>query len=458
MSNPEIPKPELFVDVGYANQMVGKLAVDDYIESGGHPADIYNLPRALEDQAVPLVNNAAPNNATREEVLEQARFILGTMGKGNSAKGLRLHIQRRAHHLGIAVDDYYLNGPGMFGGLRGLQRELGLDDIDKRFRFSDYDLEDILDHLQMVEGEEEKRPTVEILWRRIREEKKDEITPRTITKQIALSEALEFLGYPNIRSWKTNEEFEIWGVDYTLANGRLPNRVSMGLLSAEDRSPSPSIASVRFERINIYKSKVWERLENEIQTIRQELDAGLLPPSLFSGVRSLADAVKRYRIFNLVNSLAPRADVKGKVFIATGDFKGSAFVAAINRYARTTSKEKVIDTARHMGSFPYIFVRGDYLAKLQYEPHTKPHRDYERYEKRVLKEISQFEDNHVGGVRITKTRFLASGFFVRTLESQRPEEAYPPGSPQAIAAIKRATWVPGTASKFTIFNSKGSEK
>jgi hypothetical protein len=118
----EVKKPQFYYDVSSEQVLFGDAAYAAHIEAGGHPADIVSLKTALGDKSVPLVQrHSESKGSTKEDIVMAARWILEIMGHENSSKGLRTHIVRRAHALGLIANDHYIARPDMYGSLRALK-------------------------------------------------------------------------------------------------------------------------------------------------------------------------------------------------------------------------------------------------------------------------------------------------------------------------------------------------
>ena len=317
--------PEYFYDRSTDQLLLGKVALDEHIKAGGHPADLQDVTSLVEYLLAGKKNltQEAPPSApygsfNREKAIQDGTFILNLISVIGPNRTMTARLLENAWLLGHTGNSVHqIRGANAFRSVIRYQEAVGENKFHKKSHFDDLSLDDLVEFMRRVSEEEGQKPSLTILTRRAKEGR-DEPSARVIRRLIkrhdpslTFYDLFEMAGYQeSTHSW-SNERYELWGVDYVWANqGRAPSVRALDYYSSKRRGPSSHGVTSRYETIGPYHDRLTARLQETFQNLFDEIETGLitgaLPAEIISGTKSEWTAAKRYIRYSLVDEVVGR--------------------------------------------------------------------------------------------------------------------------------------------------------
>lgn len=253
------------------------------------------------------------SNWTRLDWIHHGQWALGLINEEGEEELIRDHFVN-LRHLGLGsllATPFYRH----FSNLTEFKVEVGSIITRAPKQYADMSIPDLINHGCQLARKLGRPPT---------RADYDQVartgggpTAQIITEQLSIGELNEYMGYPDITSWDT-EDYISWGVRFrrTNPNMRLTTRI-IRVLSKQGLGPSERPIYSRFSSLPVYFNLVEEHYRVE-ENNRQELlnakrkrytrmaEQGLLPPeALESDEALLSYGGKRLVIDRLAPNLTP---------------------------------------------------------------------------------------------------------------------------------------------------------
>lgn len=365
---------EINFDIGTGQLLIGRLAVEQHIGSGGHPADIFPLKELLCGELASSVKfsdtNRGPNrwaHVRTEDIIETGRWLMNIVSD-NGSKKLPARTIVLAARLGLIPGREAIESPKRFGSISNFQREIEADKVVWRESFKDWDDIDILIHLHKIGQEEDQRPTMPIIDRRTIVEKRKEPGYRFIKSRIPLPEAYERAGFVFARDWD-KRKFDEWGVMFYMANDRVPTRSEMDKLASEGKSPSSSAIYDQYDSFVDFGDSVKKAYENrralKINDLKSSLRKDEFPGELIEDISDADEAIRRVGRFRTIGLLFPSYPKMQRVRMSMYDVQGQTFVDYLALRDSRIEKWLVEAAALYRICYPELFPGGDYTKSLK---------------------------------------------------------------------------------------------
>lgn len=353
---------QIHIDIINGTYILGGIALGEYLEAGGHPADVVPLAKALVDESIQLPekrHRAGRNSFDREAAITDGRFLVNLVHSYDPEASVSARLMERAYSLGVIKHSpSQVRKPSTFGSYLAFQEAVGEENQTVRRRFDNFSFDDLVEHVQRVGQEEGCKPTVEIFDKRA--EERDEPSSTVIRRLIApksFFELYEAAGYSETTHHWSNERIELVGVSYIWANeGRVPSARALNSLKRRGLSPTQHSAYGRYGTLSNYQDSVIARFGEQFNSLLSELESGLkegvLPMDIIKGVKSEWEMVTRYIKYKLISETAGKTIDPDSLIAASIDLGRLPDAEFLNNYpfadletARAAAKERGLEGA-----------------------------------------------------------------------------------------------------------------
>lgn len=325
-------QPEYYYDLSSGSMLLGRAAVESYIESGGHPADIIGLGTVLRDTDIELPIKSRgidTDDWQRQDYINYGRWLVNIINPPTDRKSKTLNerILARARDLGIGPNPYRLIKTAGFKHTVNFYHELGLENAQLRrdnHAFDDWDDAKYGDYLRSIGAKIGRRPSRED----IRSESMDDPTRPSeyhiSTRFGSFGKAMEAAGYTVVANWEEQDYID-WGVRFMQANnGYRPTQSAVDYLSKLDLGPSATTISNHFGSLREFQAKVeeshqlnaneaGEQTADTVNELQAWISEDKLPLEVLRGSRTPTEIVRRFALYKVLNSLLPHNLVTAKV-------------------------------------------------------------------------------------------------------------------------------------------------
>jgi hypothetical protein len=385
-------QPEFYYDVSSSQLLLGKVALDNHIESGGHPADVYRLGSLLRDEELEMggVNDSMDTKQwTRTDFLSYGKWLINVVDPPTKPKSKTLNVKivERAKKMGLGAGLDAIRSPHNFGSMRSYYDHLKLDNAQRigtyKRKFEDWELNDFVNHIKKVARRLDKKPTKQDLYRMSRRNRKSP-SPDIIARRYGgFRKVLEYAGFPDIHSWE-REDFINWGVRCMLANdGKLPTVVMIDYLSSKKAGPGSPTVIRRFGKVRVFQEETALAYQKEVERRRQDredklniiakgIDSGSLPKELFDDVEDESEIIARYGKYLVVRKIGLSPRIDGIINMCASGKNGNGFVPAVKRYAiglygsvASYDAGEIETTAMALGVDEDIWPRDEFMQTLR---------------------------------------------------------------------------------------------
>lgn len=355
--------------------LIGEKGVAKHLAAGGDLKELRNLKDLLEDNDLDAggykFDSEQYANWGRDDYIKYGQWLSGVIDPHTKvARSLTVRILERASMLGLGPSPYVIRGGRFYNKISEYQKDLGLARIIRRNHYSAWTLETAVEHIEKVGAEEDCKPSIPILEKRL-SEGKDEPTPRILRGVIgplSLNKLYELAGYIDTRGWD-NPRYLEWGVRYIDANGEIPTAWSMNTLSKQNKGPSSNGAITHFGSVGKFQRELVEFYERETQrrqterhrTLREILEqrvGNTLPRQLFSEAQSEEDILIRYTKYKILDDLFPTIVGGIKIRLSSTGQVGNSFIAIVAQFSEDFPGHLIDEMkarSKEIGTFNQIF-------------------------------------------------------------------------------------------------------
>ena len=368
MTSPEVDPSDTptYFDLYSGGLIIGQAAYEAAIEAmerGGYPADIRHLPEIVDnDEILPSYTRGWRDKYkdwTREDFINNGRWLLKITGNLTSPRISRLS------RLGLHANTSTI--AARFGGLPAYHKAIGQNEVSAYGAFTDWDIVDVVTHLYAMGQEENKRPSLKMISRRIASGKEepgafviDRIVPPLI--------AIELSGYVMPRNWQ-KRQYQEWGYLFYLANKRLPNKSDLDVLSPKYLAPSHGGTALTFEgQFTDFKASiirmVRDRRKIQLQEIAQEFRKS--PEKvLLENYESNEELIRRVGRYKIIKQLLTKSSLSTNIQLSRYDVIGEEFISYLQRQDKRIEDWMVEGAARRVMCYPELFPDGDFYSQLE---------------------------------------------------------------------------------------------
>ncbi len=384
-------KLEYYFDASNGSVLAGKLAVREYIKSGGERESLQGLGELLGNPELPLPESNFKrfdaSEWTRKDYLKYGRWLNRVVGVTVTGKSLNEPVLWRARKLGLGPSPRRIGAE--FGSTSLYYKALGLTETHRISPFNDWLQEDYVRYIQHVGEEIESRPTYKELHARSLENTNNP-SPTIIAKQFGgrkLGPVVELAGYPDIHSWEL-DDFVNWGVKFMLANdGLVPSARKINFFSTKGLGPSGRVIMDKFGKLSdyqqtvliAYQDKIEEREQErkeKIEEINKALADNMVPAEIFDDTKNDNEKILRYARYVVLDHLLPDSFAANKISISTMSnptVQKAGFVCSIKKANNAITPGDIESAALYLGVFDVLWPLDDYMERLKMpEEQIKP--------------------------------------------------------------------------------------
>lgn len=384
-STPQPEKPEYSYDILTGQMLLGRIAINSHIESGGHPEDLRELGNFLVSNenfvtpnatSEPLTSNARiDSDWTKTNYINYAKWLhrLTADCVPETKKALNQHVFKRARLAGVGPSFYPVVNKNRFGSLANLYREAKIYPTHIIGVFDDWDAYDIADYIKGLGESIGRRPTRQDLremW--VSEPTKypsDVYIHSRFPSNGGLGRAMELAGYIVPELW-SDQDYIDWGVKFMMANDeKIPTSRDMLFLSAQRLGPSSRTIMNKFDKMRDYQFLVVKTLRDRAEIVENDkqeklrdieigLNSGRFPAQLFSNVSREEEKIVRRAKYLVLDTLLQESNYEAKISISTEagkSYREMGFVRSIRKINSTTTAGDVESTALYLGVFDDIW-------------------------------------------------------------------------------------------------------
>ena len=343
--------------------LLGKVALEQYLESGGHPADVSELGEFIRSNRP--INQKQKRSSelgklTDQQHLDSLRWLRGVLPAPQSQKQrwLNEEVITRASYLGLVASPRQLSHPKRFGSISNVFRQLG--DKDNNIRYHDLTTDKAISYIKNFHDLLGRMPSYEELKQRASLDT-NSYSIDVLMSRIpgGLSRVAEELGYVNL---KTDEDYLTWGVEFFIANDfRYATQDSMNLCASVKKGPSHASIKKRWS-INYYNQKILSAFEAQQAKFADKLKTGELPAEIVND-DSLLMTISNYIKFSVIEDLLPNLPKSIKIGLSRNCLSDIDFIKSLARYKNTLNWSTVNEVSKKYGTFKNMW-RIDYINSL----------------------------------------------------------------------------------------------
>ncbi len=346
--------------------IVGAQALDDALESGFSPEDIIPLQKALTDEVTPVTKpeKLDVDDWSRQDYIAFGKWLMNVANEPLTHRRALLP----AYNLGFGPEPQRIYRKDIatkekrFDGYADFYDQIGAKDAMRKGRFDHWDFLTLMKYVKKEADNaaaEGIRPTVAFFNKLAAKGKGPSSHSVQRIADTPFGKLIDMAGYPEPRSWST-DDFIDWGVRFTIANdGRLPYMAGIEELSKRFRGPSEASLRRRFGGIMSFQTVVTEAYEKhvkEAESLRQvkldaiqlEIEAGTMPIEMIEiedHDKMLLQAGKYW----IARKLIPHLSQEQLFKIATESLTTKAFVGRLTSRDPRVKQAHVEATATALG-------------------------------------------------------------------------------------------------------------
>src|SRR5581483_6183772 len=195
-------------------------------------------------------------------------------------------------------------------GLSGLYVPAGIGEVRRR-AFDNWSIEDFVSHMINIRMQIRKKPSKQVLLKRINQDKLKEPSPEIIVKRLGSLRTLhELSGEIVVDGWE-ERDFLDWGVKCMIANnGVIPSEVAIDYLSQKGFGPASKTIQNHFKSISKYQKQLQKAYrdrckdtQEQVIYIKMKLSKLTTFMDLFAGTTSDHEKVMRLSRYKLISSV-----------------------------------------------------------------------------------------------------------------------------------------------------------
>lgn len=373
--------PEYYYDVVTQQLLVGKCAVDAYIEAGGHPANIVDaagIGRIIRgDDPISSRGYYGKDFSkwTTDDVLKAWRIIKSFLPQPENPaeKFLNERVINRANLIGLIPSKRQIADPSRFGSSSNFY--IAADEPSTLRKFHGLTQEDLVEYISELTNQLGHIPTESELY------EISKLDPSKPSYEVLRRRAeggksglARELGYVNLLG-ENRTGYVRWGIEAYIANeGVLPSQDETNIMSTVDRAPGVTNTRRRFKAKADFLQAVFNEYEALSSKLQKGLESGDVPNEIFENVRSLRLRFGRYSRWVILDGLVEgSADLK--ITIVKADIDDDKFLALLEIIS--SRPEKIDSKKQELGVLRSLW-RYSYMDSLQVENATKTRLDMER--------------------------------------------------------------------------------
>lgn len=384
------PLVENYFNISSGQLLLGRIAVEKHLESGGHPSDLIELGAILRDGHPSLKDKSHPpvglhEQPTKDDLISYGHWLIKVTNSPHRfrERTLNREILYRASQMGVGYTLSQICSPRTFDTLRSFYKTLGVEDTHRinnyRRKFSDWDVSHFVTYIKEVSFKIGRKPTRED-FEKLAKMSKQNPSPNIIATRLGtLRRGLEFAGYPDIHSW-TQADYIHWGVKVRQANeGRQIRTTGIEYLSFLKRGPSDLTIRKKFKTISNFQQqvdqayietmRVAQRNRQEKLTLADEgLKDGSLPAEIFQKVDDEDEKILRYARYIVLDEFFTDDFIVSKISIATmgtQTARKAGFIGSIRKLNGAITAGEVESVTLALDVFDDIWPMNDYMTALK---------------------------------------------------------------------------------------------
>jgi hypothetical protein len=398
-------KTEYYYDLPSGSLLVGRVALDAFIESGGHPADIRELGAYINSEEE-IISPIPPHPGfqetpqskgwTLEDYTTYGHWLTALVEphRGPKETSLNKRIINRARDIGL--------GPGInpiitrFGNLGKYYSVSEIKGTRRIGAFDSWTSQDFVKHIASIGKKLGRRPTRDDIRQQHRKNPLNppsEIIYERFRHNGGLRRALELAGYISVELWE-DQDYIDWGANFIKANdGRIPTARDLLYCSANGIGPSSRGVMNKFGSMRAYQGlaenafiekETAQKEQNErmLMEIQRRISVGMLPSELFEDTLEQHEMIKVFARYMVSDAFMSESMIVAKLSIAneTNDsYEGAAgLIRGIKKRFPHVGVGDIESTALYLGVYSYIFDDESETMKKLKLPETARRRRQER--------------------------------------------------------------------------------
>lgn len=368
------PPQQIYFNTYNGQVYTGGPALDEALEAGNHPADIFPLSEVLLNTEIPLAseNYHRKKYHTDQEILDYGSWISAFV-KADSPKGWTTTATlKRAGAMGLGPIASTISQ--RTGSMWAFRDAIGERGGWRKGAYADWTKKDFIEYGKRMSGREQKKPTVAQAQRWFKQGKgpSESYIRNTLG---GFDHFQELLGFPNIDAWE-EADYVDYGVRFMEANpGIVPTARRLDFLSRKKRGPSAKAAHNMFGSTRNFQAVAKEaydakqeqqQLEIEIRIIdlKEEIASGVLPERLeemeYETNKDFIVTCAKFKVAQRLLGIADR-EALGLAQLSVGSFVDGIVYRSRGKIGPGT----VETTALLMGVFDDIWPFDDHLEYLK---------------------------------------------------------------------------------------------